>query len=305
MLRKLSGKLNSKGLIKSLEVFYNGQIIANEIRLHVTSEDVNKFDTKESMSEWLGSLMEMEGLKLENVDFKIEPGVEGVSIIVLELITFENDDKDLFNEILASIISFMEPDKVVPTMSKVGTIVNHVGVDSDMLTTTLTINLPTDTYLKYVSGKEEDPELLLYSQENLKALLEGLLIGSNIDIPACNLVYESINENSITINYGFEPGIYDEAILEIFNYLTVTDFDDDGENAEDLFMGVNGDETVPEEFKVDTEFIPVRDDFKLLTDIFKSLKMDVDMEVDEMLIEQESLKTKISIRGLKFRSKMN
>lgn len=309
MINTLCGKLNSRGFVKSLEVLYKGHIMANELRIYVSPEDINKVDTKESVREWLSSITKTEDLNLENMNYELQTSEEdGLCTIVLELMSFEDVDRELFNTIMNSLIAFMEPDKIVQTMTKVGENVDSVEVSSDMLHTSLTLNLSIESYMKYVDGKEDETEGMLYSDENLESVLTNLLADSNIEIPPYKTVFNMTFGNSMCIVYRYNPAEYDNEILQIFDYLTVDDFDG-GENVEDLFMDVNKDENVPEEFKIKSDFIPTREDFKIVADIFKSLKMDMDMEVDEMTVEQETvsegLKTKLTVKGLKFRGKLN
>lgn len=315
MENKLYGKLNSTGFIKSLEVYHNNRAnVTSEIKLYMSEADANIVGDVKSMNNWLCSLSGANEFELPEMEYHMETGLgDKTSVISLEMQSFNEKEIDLINGLIGTLLKFMTPDKKVPTMSKVGVHINSAEIHTNLLSATLTLDMTTDVYMKYISAKEGEPEILLYSQESLEKVLTNLLSNSNIEIPPFTTIDDNVGENNISIIYNFKPGLYDDTLLEIFNYLTVNDFDDEGENAEDLFMDVNDKESDDNDFEIEQpsgEYNGNFDELKFITDIIKSLKMDMEMEVEEMTFEQESefgerSKTKLSFKGLKFRGNMN
>ena len=171
-----------------------------------------------------------------------------------------------------------------------------------------------DVYMKYVDVHDEEPELLLFSQENLEKVLKSLVSNSGIEVPEIMTLDSTVTTDKITIQYDFHPGQHDSELIEIFNYLTVDDFDDESDRAEDMFIDINDINSVTaDDFEVEkesTESNDIMDEMKVIIEMFKTLKMDMDMEMEEMIIDRDedygkSSKTKITVKGFKLSGRMN
>lgn len=116
----------------------------------------------------------------------------------------------------------------------------------------------------------------------------------------------------LALNYEFKPGENEDKILEIFNERTADDFDEKEKNdcAEDMFLDINDNKSVGDchEEKTIDDF---SDTMKMLSDLYKSLNMDIDVEVEEVIIEHdsknhsESSYTKMTMKGLKLKGGLN
>ena len=309
----LHGRLNSKGLIKTLEVYQDSEhMTVNKIIIILDNGNEKMISglTEKSFAKWLSNVVGIDYFKMPVTKFKLLPSKDLdetiISIHVKAILENEILNVDSF---VNSLVYYMRTDKLVKSMSKVGVHINSADISSSLTSTTLRLDMDNAVYMKYVSASENDPEILMYSHENLESVLTNLLKDSNIEVPECMLVDEIVSPNSISITYQFEPGTYDETVLKMFDYLTINDFDDNnGEHAEDLFMNINECETTFETNDGGDNFKNSCPELEFITNIFKSLKMDIEMDAEEIEVETEygaSNKSKITFKGLKIRGRMN
>lgn len=315
MEKILNGKLNSKGLIKSLETYLDPlTYFTDEIRLIIDNDDRGKIGDITSLNDWLCSITKIESDDLPDLCYVVTENGDNTSTITISLNSTPANKSNAADKFINALVEYIAVDKVIPTMCKVGVYIDSAEIHADLLTTSLILDMGLDVYMKYVDVHDEEPELLLFSQENLEKVLKSLVSNSGIEVPEIMTLDDTVTTDKITIQYDFHPGQHDSELIEIFNYLTVDDFDDESDRAEDMFIDINDINSVTaDDFEVEkesTESNDIMDEMKVIVEMFKTLKMDMDMEMEEMIIDHDedygkSSKTKITIKGFKLSGRMN
>ena len=319
MEKLLNGKLNSKGLIKSLETYRDPvTYYTNEVRLIIDTKDKAKisedFSDINSFNGWLRSITELDNNEWPDISYEVIDNNDNTSTIIMMLNPIHGRDFNPPEKFIGALVEYVSADKVIPTLCKVGVYIDSAEIHADLLSTSLILDMGLDVYMKYVDVHDEEPELLLFSQENLEKVLKSLVSNSGIEVPEIMSLDDTVTTDKITIQYDFHPGQHDSELIEIFNYLTVDDFDDESDRAEDMFMDINDINSVAfDNFEVEnesTESNDTMDGMKVIIEMFKTLKMDMDMEMEEMIIDHDedygkSSKTKITIKGFKLSGRMN
>ena len=315
MEKILNGKLNSKGLIKSLETYLNPlTYFTDEIRLIIDNDDKDKIGDITSLNDWLCSITKIESDDLPDLCYVVTENGDNTSTITISLNSTPANKSNAADKFINALVEYIAVDKVIPTMCKVGVYIDSAEIHADLLTTSLILDMGLDVYMKYVDEHDEEPELLLFSQENLEKVLKSLVSNSGIEVPEIMTLDSTVTTDKITIQYDFHPGQHDSELIEIFNYLTVDDFDDESDRAEDMFIDINDINSVTAaDFEVEkesTESNDIMDEMKVIIEMFKTLKMDMDMEMEEMIIDRDedygkSSKTKITVKGFKLSGRMN
>ena len=315
MEKILNGKLNSKGLIKSLETYLDPLTnFTDEIRLIIDNDDKDKIGDITSLDDWLCSITKIESDDLPYLRYVATENGDNTSTITITLNSTSANKSNAADKFINALVEYIAADKVIPTMCKVGVYIDSAEIHADLLTTSLILDMGLDVYMKYVDEHDEEPELLLFSQENLEKVLKSLVSNSGIEVPGIMTIDDTVTTDKITIQYDFHPGQHDSELIELFNYLTVDDFDDESDRAEDMFIDINDINSVTaDDFEVEkesTESNDIMDEMKVIIEMFKTLKMDMDMEMEEMIIDRDedygkSSKTKITIKGFKLSGRMN
>lgn len=109
-----------------------------------------------------------------------------------------------------------------------------------------------------------------------------------------------------------KPGENEDKILEIFNERAADDFDEEEKNdcVEDMFLDINDNKSVGD-CHAEKTIDDFPDTMKMLADLYKSLNMDIDIEVEEVIVEHdsknhsESSYTKMTMKGLKLKGGLN
>ena len=266
------------------------------------------------MNDWLCSITKIESDDLPDLCYVVTENGDNTSTITISLNSTPANKSNAADKFINALVEYIAVDKVIPTMCKVGVYIDSAEIHADLLTTSLILDMGLDVYMKYVDVHDEEPELLLFSQENLEKVLKSLVSNSGIEVPEIMTLDDTVTTDKITIQYDFHPGQHDSELIEIFNYLTVDDFDDESDRAEDMFIDINDINSVTaDDFEVEkesTESNDIMDEMKVIVEMFKTLKMDMDMEMEEMIIDHDedygkSSKTKITIKGFKLSGRMN
>lgn len=321
----LKSKLNSKGLIKTLETEHNPSIYPSD-RIEITIDN-NLYESmqgpvsEESIKNWLVDTFKISDNALSRMAFQVKLNrIDDIAVtnVIIKSTNLEN--------LVDEIVYYMSNNLLIERMCKVGYYLNYAEISTSLESTTLIIDMDSDVYERLVD-LDGVTSNILYSEENLVKALKELTTNLSTQIPEIISVSNIVTpDNRVDITYDFAPGENESEILEIFDFITIQDFDEVDNNVvedqfteldnviaiEDISRNRKENNTPKEETKqecIDVENDEVLKGLNFLAELYKSMKMDIDAELDEVTIDHEDengkIKTVITMKGLRFTGKLN
>ena len=325
MEKILKSKLNSKGLIKTLETEHNPNIHPSD-RIEITLDN-NLYESmqgpvsEDSIKKWLVDTFKISDNALSRMAFQVKLNrIDDITVthVILKSTNLEN--------LVDGIVHYMSNDLLIKRTCKVGYYLNYAEISTSLESTRLTIDMDSDVYERLIDLDSVTTNTL-YSEQNLVKALKELTTNLSTPIPEIISVSNVLTpDNTVDITYDFAPGENESELLEIFDFITIHDFDEvDNNVAEDQFTELDNviaiedisrnrkeNNTPKEETKqecIDVENDEVLKGLNFLAELYKSMKMDIDAELDEISIDHEEegdkIKTVVTMKGLRLTCKLN